>query len=445
MKNKRGLFWIITGLLLIVAAPAPAPDLLLVDRLMVRARQQGMKLALIVNKCDLDEGLFPELEKQYAGADCPVLAVSARQERGLEAVRALMQGEMCCFTGQSGVGKSTMINALLGLKLETGEISQKILRGKNTTRHAELILSEGLRVLDTAGFSLLELDGQMDPVTLKDYYPEFIPHEGECRFAPCFHDREPGCAVSQAIAAGEINHERAERYRLQKGDIIFIAPGVSHRPLLPESMPEPYTRDVLWLSTEFVDGCRRLLSDSFAGPAHRSSLLRTAGTRWEYLADLFRSGVTETENGAPGWEAAVIGNTMVLITHLSRAFYDRTNLPLAAEYPDLLERGMVYMEENLSKKITLSDIARHLYVSESTVSQTFRNKMGVSFHQCLTQRRLIEAKRLIQDNTLLENVGQRVGFPDYSTFYRAFKKEYGISPRQYRKLQEEAAPADLTV
>ena len=237
----------------------------------------------------------------------------------------------------------------------------------------------------------------------------------------------------------------SERYRLQKGDIIFIAPGVSHRPLLPESMPEPYTRDVLWLSTEFVDGCRRLLSDSFAGPAHRSSLLRTAGTRWEYLADLFRSGVTEAENGAHGWEAAVIGNTMVLITHLSRAFYDRTNLPLRAEYPDLLERGMAYMEENLSNKITLSDIARHLYVSESTVSQTFRNKMGVSFHQCLTQRRLIEAKRLIQDNTLLEDVGQRVGFPDYSTFYRAFKKEYGISPRQYRRLQEEAAPADLTV
>jgi len=207
------------SLLLIVVSPAPAPDLLLVDRLMVRARQQGMKLALIVNKCDLDEGLFPELEKQYAGADCPVLAVSARQERGLEAVRALMQGEMCCFTGQSGVGKSTMINALLGLKLETGEISQKILRGKNTTRHAELILSEGLRVLDTAGFSLLELDGQMDPVTLKDYYPEFIPHEGECRFAPCFHDREPGCAVSQAIVAGEINHERAERYRLLLADV----------------------------------------------------------------------------------------------------------------------------------------------------------------------------------------------------------------------------------
>lgn len=237
----------------------------------------------------------------------------------------------------------------------------------------------------------------------------------------------------------------SERYRLQKGDIIFISPGVSHRPLLPEHMTEPYTRDVLWLSTEFVEICRRFLAESFQGTPHRTSLLRTAGTRWEYLADMFRSGVAEAEAEAAGWEAAVTGNTMVLMTHLARAFYDSTNAPLAAEYPDLLERGMAFIEENLSAKLTLADIARHLYVSESTVSQTFRNKMGVSFHQCLTQRRLIEAKRLIQSNVLLEDVGQSVGFPDYSTFYRAFKKEYGISPRQYRKLQEDAAATDLPV
>ena len=150
----------------------------------------------------------------------------------------------------------------------------------------------------------------------------------------------------------------------------------------------------------------------------------------------------------PGWcsgsrsgrsrlESAVIGNTMVLVTNLARAYYDHTNLSLSAQPPELLDRAMAYIEDNLSAKITLSDTARHLYVSESTVSQTFRNKMGVSFHQCLTQRRLIAAKELIQKNVRLEEVGQRVGFPDYSTFYRAFKKEFGISPRQYRKLQED--------
>lgn len=231
----------------------------------------------------------------------------------------------------------------------------------------------------------------------------------------------------------------SERYRLQKGDIIFVPPGVSHRPLLPEKMPEPYTRDVLWFSTEFVDICRRLFSDGFEDAHRPSSLLRTAGTKWEYLSDLFRAGVLEAEGNAPGWESAVIGNTMVLVTHLARAFYDRGTLSLSAERPELLDRAMAYIEANLAHKITLADAARYLYVSESTVSQTFRNKMGVSFHQCLTQRRLIAAKQLIQENVQLEDVAIRVGFPDYSTFYRAFKKQFGISPRQYRKLQEDAS------
>lgn len=230
----------------------------------------------------------------------------------------------------------------------------------------------------------------------------------------------------------------SERYRLQKGDIVFISPGVSHRPLLPEHMTEPYIRDVLWLSPEFMDIQRRLLSGAFAGEQRSSSLLRTAGTRWEALCELFRNGVLEAEQAAPGWEGVVIGNTVTLIALLARAFFDHKHLSLKAERPELLDLAMAYIEQNLSSKITLADAARQLYVSESTVSQTFRNKMGVSFHQCLTQRRLIAAKRLIEKDVLLEDVGHAVGFPDYSTFYRAFKKEYGISPRQYRKLQEDA-------
>lgn len=201
------------SLLLIVVAPEPAPDLLLVDRIMVRARQQGMRLALVVNKCDLDASLVETLRRQYAGADAQVFAASAAEKRGLEDIRQAMAGELCCLTGQSGVGKSTLLNALLGLTLETGEISQRILRGKNTTRHAELLMKDGLRVLDTAGFSLLELDADMEPVTLQDYYPEFREYEGQCRFTPCYHDREPGCAVRQASEEGSVHPERLERYR----------------------------------------------------------------------------------------------------------------------------------------------------------------------------------------------------------------------------------------
>ena len=201
------------SLLLIVVAPVPEPDLLLVDRMMVRARAQGMDMLLVVNKCDLDEGLAQELQAQYAGAQAPVYAVSAESGQGLAALRERMGGRLCCLTGQSGVGKSTLLNALLGLSLETGELSRKIQRGKNTTRHAELLVKDGLRVLDTAGFSLLELDGGMEPVTLKEYYPEFAEYEGKCRFEPCYHDREPGCAVTAACGEGAIHPERLARYR----------------------------------------------------------------------------------------------------------------------------------------------------------------------------------------------------------------------------------------
>ena len=201
------------SLLLIVIAPEPAPDLLLVDRLMIRARAQQMRMLLVVTKGDIDDSLADEIRAQYQGADAPIFAVCAETGEGLDALREAMQGELCCLTGQSGVGKSTLLNALLGLELETGEISQKIKRGKNTTRHAELLLKDGLRVLDTAGFSLLELDGALEPIKLKEYYPEFDEYEGECRFAPCYHDREPGCAVTAACEAGVIHPERLARYR----------------------------------------------------------------------------------------------------------------------------------------------------------------------------------------------------------------------------------------
>lgn len=226
----------------------------------------------------------------------------------------------------------------------------------------------------------------------------------------------------------------SNRYRLEQGDIVFVPPGVSHRPLLSDHPTEPYRRDVLWLSTEFVNNLNYCFPyDHNAASTRDAHLLRTAGTKWEILGDLFRTGVWEAEHKQPGWEEAVLGNTMQLMVYIYRAIQEKSTQPPKAEQPELLDRVLAYIEANLSRKITLADTARHFWVSQSTISQTFRNKMGVSFHRCVTQRRLIAAKLLISQNIPLEDVGRQVGFMDYSTFYRAFKQEYGISPRQYHK------------
>ena len=232
----------------------------------------------------------------------------------------------------------------------------------------------------------------------------------------------------------------SDRYRLQKGDVLLIAPGISHRPLLPEHMTEAYRRDVLWLSAEFMESLVLLFPAIQEQRPLYSTLLRTGGTRWESLGELFRKGVREAEAQAPGWEMAVLGNSIQILSLLYRAFLDQSTAPMKAEKPELLDQVLAYVEAHLDSKITLEEIARHFYVSESTVSQTFRKKMGVPFHRCVTQRRLIAAKSLIAQGIQLEVVGQQVGFSDYSTFYRAFKQEYGISPRQYRKLQENMEP-----
>ena len=186
--------------LVIMIAPVPEPDLLLVDRQISRAYAQGMDILLVVNKCDLNPDTAEQMKREYHSVGIQVIPISAKTGEGLEQLRQALTGsELCCFTGQSGAGKSTTLNALLDLELETGTISRKIARGKN--------------VMDTAGFNLLEAENALDPGKLKERYPEFLPYEGKCRFRECLHDREPGCAVSAAAERGEISKGRLERYR----------------------------------------------------------------------------------------------------------------------------------------------------------------------------------------------------------------------------------------
>ena len=226
-----------------------------------------------------------------------------------------------------------------------------------------------------------------------------------------------------------------ERYKLQKGDIIFIPPDTSHRPLLPEYVTEPYKRDVLWISADFMRNVIKTGPDIGLSDLAKPALYRTAGTRWEYICDLFHSGVTEADQQNIDWETIVIANALAIVAHLHRASKDINAKPLKAEKPELLDQVLAYVELHLSEKISLADIAHHFFVSESTITQTFRKKMGVSFYRCVTQHRLIAAKSLIEKGLPLDIVAEQVGFSDYSSFFRAFKQEYRISPRQYRKKQ----------
>ena len=138
--------------------------------------------------------------------------VSGRTGEAKEALRTLLLGQIHALAGQSGAGKSTLLNALHGFELKTGTVSRKIERGKHTTRHCELIsVAGGGMALDTPGFSLLEIE-LCDPVLLKDAYPEFEEHEGNCFFAPCYHATEPKCAVRAAVDEDRIDPNRHARY-----------------------------------------------------------------------------------------------------------------------------------------------------------------------------------------------------------------------------------------
>ena len=199
-------------LMVIVVAPEPVPDYLLVDKLLVYADMQGIRPLIAVNKSDIGMEIYEKARDIYKSSGAPVIALSASSGQGLDELCSRMRGELTGFAGQSGVGKSALLSKVTGTELVSGAISDRIKRGKQTTRHTTLLYHDGMRVMDTPGFSLLELPRGMEPEQLSGYYPDFRPYEADCRFNPCLHLTEPGCAVKKACEAGDINASRLLRY-----------------------------------------------------------------------------------------------------------------------------------------------------------------------------------------------------------------------------------------
>ena len=200
-------------MLMLVVASVPQPDMLLVDKLILRAQQGNMTPAICVNKTDLGSELVKQIQEEYTGTNLRVFSASALTGEGIDVLREAMRGKVTCLAGQSAVGKSSLLNALFGLELETGGLSRKTERGRHTTRRAEMMALDGMLVLDTPGFSLLELEDVIEPQAFAELYPEYNELAGECRFQPCMHDREPGCAVHAAVDDGRLSAVRWARYR----------------------------------------------------------------------------------------------------------------------------------------------------------------------------------------------------------------------------------------
>ena len=199
---------------LIFAMENPKPNFLLLDRFLIMMKQQESPAVICFNKKDVGEK--EEMEKLYeiyTGCGYRVVLSSTYEGEGMDEIREILKGKTTVVAGPSGVGKSSITNCMQGeVQMETGEISKKLKRGKHTTRHSQVIpVEKNTFLVDTPGFSSLYLT-DMKEEELRDYFPEFVMYEPQCRFQGCMHIHEPGCAVKKALSEGKISQQRYDNY-----------------------------------------------------------------------------------------------------------------------------------------------------------------------------------------------------------------------------------------
>ena len=200
-------------LFIVSSTTQPTPSTLIIDKMSAIAVDKGIQPALVITKGDLRDSA--ELHEAYRAAGIPVICIDYATGQGIEEVREMICGRLCAFCGNSGVGKSTLLNAVVpGLAQQTADISQKLGRGKHTTREVTIFEACGGLIADTPGFASLDTlkACYIPPENLEFAFPEFKPYFGECKFTGCSHRTETGCAVREALQNGELSQSRYQSY-----------------------------------------------------------------------------------------------------------------------------------------------------------------------------------------------------------------------------------------
>lgn len=228
----------------------------------------------------------------------------------------------------------------------------------------------------------------------------------------------------------------SKRYQLERGSILLIPAGSVHHPLMGQSEGEPYKRYALWLEAEFFDSvCSKFPSIGYVFQQCASKddyLLQCTNSEFPELLEILNSLRREVKNQRFGWEAQIAIGAVTIMNRLSRAYYSHNLTTVRSVQNTKLDAALDYINRNLHKQITAEGLAQQLFVSKSTLNQLFQKNLGTSIYQYILRRRLLQAKLLILQGESMGTVCEKCGFSDYATFYRAFKKMFGMAPNEYK-------------
>lgn len=193
-----------------VFSPEPKPDFCLLDKLYINAVKENVEFIIVVNKHDISASVYDEILKDYGSLGIKIFSVSSKTNVGIAELKQFLVGKLAVLAGQSASGKTSIVNAMFNLQLKTGDLSEKIARGKHTTTRSEIFEYDGVRIVDSPGFAML--DAQVGLEDLPSCYPEYAEVSGECKFRGCVHVHEPECKVKELVLSGNLSSRRYDRY-----------------------------------------------------------------------------------------------------------------------------------------------------------------------------------------------------------------------------------------